>query len=146
LPEEAWPRTAKLLRSEDEYSFMNRGGGEFGNRAARGGCHLTTACFAWGAVLTASVSRVCRECAEVRGKAKSNEIRNTNEVFRRFDHLRWNPKSGRFGNGLHGTRSVLAKSTQGGGIMKSGLRDQVEGSVKEAKGAAKQKLSKMTGD
>ena len=30
--------------------------------------------------------------------------------------------------------------------MKSGLRDQVEGSVKETKGIAKQKLGKATGD
>lgn len=30
--------------------------------------------------------------------------------------------------------------------MKSGLRDQVEGSAKEAKGTAKQKVGKLTGD
>lgn len=30
--------------------------------------------------------------------------------------------------------------------MKSGLRDQVEGSVKQAKGIAKQKVGRMTGD
>lgn len=30
--------------------------------------------------------------------------------------------------------------------MKSGLRDQVEGTAKAVKGVAKQKMSKMTGD
>ncbi len=30
--------------------------------------------------------------------------------------------------------------------MKLGLRDQVEGSAKEAKGVAKQKIGKVTGD
>lgn len=30
--------------------------------------------------------------------------------------------------------------------MKSGLRDQVEGNVKEAKGAAKKSIGKATGD
>jgi uncharacterized protein YjbJ (UPF0337 family) len=30
--------------------------------------------------------------------------------------------------------------------MKSGMRDQVEGTAKDAKGAAKQKLAKTTGD
>lgn len=30
--------------------------------------------------------------------------------------------------------------------MKSGLRDQVEGTAKEAKGVAKQKIAKITGD
>lgn len=30
--------------------------------------------------------------------------------------------------------------------MKSGLRDQVEGAAKEAKGVAKQKIAKVTGD
>jgi uncharacterized protein YjbJ (UPF0337 family) len=30
--------------------------------------------------------------------------------------------------------------------MKSGMRDQVEGAAKEAKGVAKQKVAKVTGD
>ena len=30
--------------------------------------------------------------------------------------------------------------------MKSGLRDQIEGTAKEAKGVGKQKMAKMTGD
>ena len=30
--------------------------------------------------------------------------------------------------------------------MKSGLRDQIEGTAKEAKGVGKQKIAKMTGD
>jgi uncharacterized protein YjbJ (UPF0337 family) len=30
--------------------------------------------------------------------------------------------------------------------MKSGMRDQVEGAAKEAKGVAKQKVGKVTGD
>jgi uncharacterized protein YjbJ (UPF0337 family) len=89
-----------------------------------------------------SVSGVCGCSRESQVQA----IGVTNEVFTGFDDLRWNPKSSPMGNGRRRTRSVPVGNQPREAIMKSGLRDQVEGAAKEAKGATKQKISKVTGD
>lgn len=54
--------------------FHEPKGREFIFRACPRRYSITNACHAWGAGKPASVSRLLPQCAEVRGKAKSNAI------------------------------------------------------------------------
>src|SRR5687767_10845311 len=97
-----------------------------------------------GAELSASVAKLRAQFANDQAKAKSNEQSGST-------------RSGRPGRRSPAKSGVMRErardgSVRGnelstiGGLMKSGMRDQVEGKAKQVKGAVKQKMAKATGN
>jgi uncharacterized protein YjbJ (UPF0337 family) len=84
--------------------------------------------------------RVGRECGGVCGSARESQVQRREVGFlpdRKISHRDY-PRT-----------PVIGERPSSGSVrvtMKSGMRDQVEGTLKVAKGAAKQQWGKVTGD